>query len=98
GDDRDLGEMVREREAVHAAADDDHVVAGPELLLLEETDLPQQTGHRRSSAQSVWMPSRPCADTIEGTSRPIRSPSTRIRTPTPATPPTREPAIGSSSW
>ena len=45
----DLREVVREREAVHAAADDHHVVAGPELALLEEPDLPQQTGHRSSS-------------------------------------------------
>jgi hypothetical protein len=43
------------------------------------------------------MRSRTCAETIEGTSRSIRSRSTRIRAPTRATSPTSEPSIGSSS-
>src|SRR6185295_2947329 len=92
-----LGQVVGEREAVHAAADDHDVVARPELAPLEEPNGPQEPGHRRSSAASISTRSRTCAATIEGTSRSIRSASTRIRTPTRATSPTREPEAGSSS-
>ena len=62
----DLGQVVGEREAVHAAADDHHVVARTELALLEEPNGPQQPGHRRSSAASTSMRSRTCGGDHRG--------------------------------
>ena len=47
------GEIVRKRQAVHPAADDDDVVGRPQLVTLEERPVPEQAGHVVTRASTM---------------------------------------------
>ncbi len=89
-----LGQVEREREAVHAAADDHDVVTRLQLAAAEELAATQQPGHASTSAQSVRIRSSMNAPSIAGT-RIVRRPgSTRTFAPIRATSPWSEARLG----